>query len=106
MTAFHRSSRWAAFTRKVRPILSAQLPAPCVNAFTWDGCAGVVMPGQAFDVSHIISHNVDPAQPLSLEMVGVAHTRCNRRAGGREGRAKQQRKTGEDARLPPEGSGW
>ncbi|MGN7976522.1 hypothetical protein ACTJJ4_03030 [Microbacterium sp. 22195] len=109
MTRFHRTKEWASFSKKARPILAAALPLPCVNAYRWEGCRGVVMPGEAFDVAHIISHNVDPFQPLDMSMVGAAHQRCNRRAGAAEGgrkRAQQKARGGDDKRLPPAGSGW
>lgn len=109
MTAFHRSAAWAAFSKRARPILAASLPAPCVNAGRWAGCRGVVHPGEAFDVAHIVSHNVDPTQPLDLSRVGPAHRLCNRKAGAAEGGRKRARtrEGGPDAkRLPPAGSGW
>jgi hypothetical protein len=105
MSAIHRTKQWAKFTRMARPIITAQLPRPCVNH-----CGRMVEPGQRFDIGHLISHAIDPSQPLSLELVGPAHPGCNRQAGGREGRAKQLRKAQplqqQDQRLPREGSGW
>lgn len=106
MTAFHRSSRWAKFARKVRPVIQASLPAPCVNAFVWAGCRGVVHPDQKWDVAHRVSHHRDPFAPLSIEMVGPGHTKCNRIAGGKEGRQKQLARGRPNPRLPHEGSGW
>jgi hypothetical protein len=108
MTRFHRSKEWAAFSKKARPILAASLPLPCVNAYRWEGCRGVVHPGETFDVAHIVSHGVDPTQPLDMSRVGAAHSRCNRRAGAAEGGRKRaaQRKASNPKRLPPAGSGW
>lgn len=109
MTRFHRTKEWAAFSKRARPIIAASLPAPCVNAYRWSGCRGVVYPGEAFDVGHIVSHNVDPTQPLDMSRVGAAHRQCNRIAGAAEGgrkRARSRAGGADDKRLPPPGSGW
>ncbi len=104
VSAIHRTAEWGAFTRKVRPMIEATLPAPCVNPSAI--CPGLVEPGSRFDVAHLVSHHLDPSQPLTPSAVGPAHPRCNRVAGAKEGRAKQLRAKREDAKLPPEGSGW
>lgn len=101
MTAFHRSKEWLSFSRKVRPIIEAQLPLPCVQ-----GCGWPVLPGQRWDVSHLVSHHLNPFQPLTIEYVGPGHRHCNRSDGGKEGRAKQLQKKRDGKRLPPSGSGW
>lgn len=106
MTTFHRSSRWSSFSKKARPIIKAALPLPCVNAYAWEGCTGVVYPHEQFDVAHIISHHLDPFSALDMSSVGAAHSRCNRRAGGREGRAKQLKAKAENKKLPTADSGW
>lgn len=88
----------------MRPIIKATLPAPCINP--GPGCSGIVQPDDRFDVSHLTSHHLDPWQPLTAEMVGPAHVSCNRRAGGKEGRAKQIEVKRIDRRLPSVTSGW
>lgn len=100
MSAIHRTKEWARFTRKVRPTIAAALPSPCVE------CGRAVMPGQRFDVAHIISHARDPFQPLSPELVGPAHPSCNRSAGAKENRARQLQRKRDADRLPSADSGW
>lgn len=100
MSAFHRTARWMAFSRKMRAKIKPLLPLPCVE------CGWPVYPEQAWDVSHIVAYTNDPFQPLTPDSVGPGHRRCNSRDGGRIGRAKQASAKQDGSRLPKEGSGW
>jgi hypothetical protein len=104
MSAIHRTSKWGTFTRMARPIIARTLPAPCVDPKP--GCPGIVTPDQPWDVAHLVSHHLDPFQPLTLAAVGPAHRTCNRTQGGKEGRAKQLQARRTDQRLPDKDSGW
>ena len=104
MSAIHRTARWANFTSRVRPIIQAALPLPCVDPAP--GCPGLVQPTDKWDTAHLVAHVHDPFQALTLENVGPAHRSCNRKNGGKLGKAKQMATKRQDQRLPAEGSGW
>lgn len=104
LSAIHRTAAWGRFTRRVRPMIAATLPSPCIDPKP--GCAGLVLPGDRWDVAHIVSHHLDPMQPMTPEAVGPAHAACNRWHGAKEGRAKQLRAKRDDQRLPGADSGW
>ena len=77
----------------MRPIIKASLPAMCVD------CGGVVMPGQAFDVGHIVALS---AGGLNTQAnVGASHRGCNRRAGGAMGGAKTRATNKRRTEFPP-----
>jgi 5-methylcytosine-specific restriction endonuclease McrA len=93
MTAFHRTKEWYALTRKMRPLIKASLPQPCVD------CHRLVEDGEVWELGHIHSAALHPELALEPWNLGPSHRRCNRKAGGRMGAAKtnatKQRKTGE-----------
>lgn len=100
MSAIHRSSAWAKFTRKARPIIARTLPAPCVE------CGRPINPGERFHIAHIVAHAIDPTQPINLAHVGPGHPHCNITAGAKLGRQRQLARQRQDNRLPKEGSAW
>ena len=95
MASYHKSAQWQKFTRRVRPIIAATLPAPCVQP----RCQlhRPVEPEDKWDVAHL------PGVALgeeTVETVGPAHQRCNRSDGGKVGRAIQIAQTQTDRRFP------
>lgn len=102
MTAFHRSAAWQAFTKKVRPIISRALPLPCANAGAAQGCTGVVMPGDTFDISHIRGHDymLTLNRLPQLHEVGPAHPSCNRSAGAKLAASRRRAKRERENRTP------
>ena len=82
---------------RLRKIIAATLPAPCVNPRLCGGA--LVYPDQAWDVGHIGDSLARGDK--SPESVGPAHRKCNRSDGGRAGASKvnAQRKTNE-RKLP------
>lgn len=85
MTDYHRTPEWKAFTRQVRPMIQASLPAPCVNRCKK---GGIVAPGDRWDVAHLPGHDAYLRRgDLSINHVGPAHSSCNRSDGGRVGAA-------------------
>jgi hypothetical protein len=106
VTAYHRTSRWLTFTKKVRPVIQQTLPRPCVDPKP--GCPGAVQPGDLWDVAHLpgLEAHRNPWMPLSIDVVGPAHRSCNRSQGARMGRAKQLARTRTNTKLPGPESGW
>lgn len=74
----HHTPEVMAIMRKARPIIKAQLPAPCIR------CGGEVLPTSTWHVGH----RVDVAKGGDANDVGPEHARCNLSAGGRAGAAK------------------
>lgn len=93
MTATHKSKEWFAFTRRMRPIIAASLPQPCVD------CGQPVMRGDKWHVGHIIPDS--QGGPMQAWNCGPSHAKCNLSAGGRMGAAKTnaKRKTQRDNRT-------
>lgn len=94
MTAHHRTPAWQRFTARVRPIIRASLPAPCVNRCHY---GGIVHEGERFDVAHIVPPEYGGED--TIDNVGPAHPKCNRSEGGARGRAKQIKTKAEDRRM-------
>lgn len=80
MSANHKRDGTAYKLKKARPHIDARLPAPCVNRCK---LGGIVHPGQAYDVGHIIGKEAGGADVLSN--FGPAHVTCNRSDGGKIG---------------------
>lgn len=80
MSRNHRGPT-AAFLKRMRPIIKAQLPLPCVNPRP--GCPGIVEHVDAWDVAHVIA--LDNGGGNTPDNVGAAHAGCNRADGGRRG---------------------
>lgn len=83
MSQHHARSGWATISARYRPAIKASLPAPCVNRCTM---GGTVLPGQAFDVAHIV--DVAAGGSNARHNLGAAHQKCNRSDGGKLGAAK------------------
>ncbi len=94
MSRHHVEAGWTTISRKYRPIISAQLPLPCINPKA--GCPGLVQQGQLWDVAHV----GDLARGGDLHDIGPAHRHCNRSAGGRLGAAMTTAKRSTARRLP------
>jgi hypothetical protein len=79
MSRHHIAAGWSTISARMRPIIAAQLPLPCINPKA--GCPGLVQQGQLWDVAHVgdLATGGDPSQ------VGPAHRHCNRSAGGKLG---------------------
>lgn len=94
MSDFHRTARWKQLTAEVRPILQRQIDGGgtrCVNAGAWRGCSGWVLPGQRWQVAHILDAVKYPELRYSRTNLGAAHSKCNSSAGGKVGRQRQTR---------------
>lgn len=92
MSAVHRTAEWAAFTRKVRPMIEATLPARCIK------CPGIIRPGDRWQVGHLIDDAL--GGEMTMANVGPEHPRCNASSGGRLGAAIQSRKRSRAASFP------
>lgn len=94
MTGYHAGAEWARFVRYAKPILAAQLPAPCVNR-----CGKPVLPGQRWHVGHLPGHDhaLTHERP-TLQTVGPAHARCNTSAGAKLGNQLRAKRVARDVR--------
>lgn len=96
MSDFHRTARWKALTAEVRPTMQRQIDgggARCVNAGAGKRpCSGWVLPGERWQVAHILDAVKYPELRYSKANLGIAHSRCNASAGGTVGRERQTRK--------------
>jgi hypothetical protein len=75
----------------MRPIYAAQIKA---GRGICGRCGRQVIPGQKFDVGHIV-----PDGRVSRQNVRLEHEKCNRSAGGKAGRALQQSKKKKDTGM-------
>ena len=96
MSQHHRSPEWHRARRAVRTILTPRIArgehVPCVN------CGRPVLPGQRWDVGHLI--DADKGGTVSLSNLGAAHRHCNRSDGGRAGAIKTNQQSRRARRLP------
>jgi hypothetical protein len=83
MSRHHRANGTAYALAKARPSIRAGLPSPCVNACQY---TGIVYPGEAFDVGHIVGAEAGGTNDRSN--LGPAHVKCNRSDGGKVGAAR------------------
>lgn len=91
---YHAGAEWSRFTRMAKPIIKAQLPAPCVN-----GCGRLVYPEQRWHVGHLPGHDRGLTHEApTLQTVGPSHSRCNVSAGARLGHQLRQKKVARDVR--------
>ncbi|NRD25834.1 HNH endonuclease [Frigoribacterium sp. VKM Ac-2836] len=103
MTDHHRSRAWVKVRNRVRPIFQARINAggmPCVNRCVM---GGIVYPGQAWDVAHLIDAAKGGTDDMSN--LGAAHRRCNRSDGGTQGaiktnQARAQKRNAESRNQP------
>jgi hypothetical protein len=82
MSEVHRSPEYAKFAvarRKELKELIASGQAVCIEKKCYLG--RVMMPGQKFDIGHIISIKDWPEGMLVRENTGPSHQYCNRKAG-------------------------
>lgn len=89
MSEHHRTPEWMRVTRRVRPLIKATLPAPCVD------CQRPVYPADNWHVGHILA--AAHGGTNDAWNLGPTHARCNTRAGGKIGasisNAKRKKKT-------------
>ena len=82
MSQHHKRAKWDSRAAKARARIAASLPAPCVE------CGRPVIADMKWDVGHRV--------PLSLGGnvldYGPSHRGCNRKAGGRLGAAKTNKR--------------
>lgn len=89
MTGHHRTPEWARLRRRVRPIIAASLPRPCID------CGHPVHPEDRWQVGHVVAVSQGGSDDLSN--LGPSHAKgsgprgraCNQIAGGRMGAAIQ-----------------
>jgi 5-methylcytosine-specific restriction endonuclease McrA len=84
----HQASKHTTKEYRIRPILAAMLPAPCVE------CGQLVTPDQAWQVAHIVPAAM--GGDTTLDNCRPAHRSCNARAGAQLGNALA-RKARDDA---------
>lgn len=92
MSAHHRTAAWAATTRRMRPLINATLPAPCVD------CGRAVMLGDRYDVGHILAQSLGGSDDQFN--LGPSHISCNRKDGGRLGGLKSAKKRNRKTEIP------
>lgn len=101
MSEHHRTTAWSKVLRVQKPRVAAALPAPCI-----EGCGRMVEHGSTFDLGHIVSVADALMQGWTTQQIndpsnlGPAHPTCNRRNGGKAGRAKQVAARRQTRRLP------
>lgn len=79
MSQHHRRTKHTTFAPGLRAKLAPLLPLPCVE------CGQPVMPDQTWHLAHIVA--AAQGGRTTAGNTGVAHARCNLRAGGRLGAA-------------------
>lgn len=106
MSAHHRTSEWSRTVRVMRPIITASLPAPCID------CGRPVTRDQRWQVGHIVSAAQGKARGWSTQQInnpanlGPSHAKgpgqraCNQIAGGKLGAASSKAQRQRTRRLP------
>jgi 5-methylcytosine-specific restriction endonuclease McrA len=79
MSRHHAATHHSRDRGRVRAVIAAQLPMPCVE------CGHPVTAGQTWHVAHI--HPAMGGGRTTVDNCGPAHARCNLVAGGRMGAA-------------------
>jgi hypothetical protein len=92
MSRHHRAQKWTTHSPKLRKLIDAQLPLPCI------ACHRAVNPGDTYHVGH----RQDAAlggRPTSAN-TGPVHPGCNLRSGGKLGAriTNSKRQAGKDIR--------
>jgi hypothetical protein len=100
----HKDANWSTHSPKLRAMIKAALPLPCVDCGHW------VTEDDKWQVGHLPASDIANSGSISLEDVGPSHSRssvwprnCNQIAGGKAGAAKTNAKRRQDKRLP---EGW
>jgi hypothetical protein len=109
MTAHHRTPEWSKTTRTMRPRLQAAIDAGGARCID---CGRPIVPGQRWQVGHIVSVAQAKAQGWTTQQInapsnlGPSHAKspgqraCNQIAGGKLGAAASNKKRNEGKRLP------
>lgn len=83
MSRHHEAGGHVTKTKRIRPVLAAMLPLPCLE------CGRTVTTEQTWHVAHIIPAALGGT--TTLENVGPAHARCNTSAGAKLGNSIYRR---------------
>jgi 5-methylcytosine-specific restriction endonuclease McrA len=83
VSAIHRTTASLALHKKMRPLIAATLPSPCIQ------CHRPVLPDHPWQVGHILDAALHPDLALDPSNLGPVHRVCNARAGGKLGTAIQ-----------------
>lgn len=106
MSAHHRTAAWQRTTRSQRPIIAAQLPAPCID------CGQPVHASQRWQVGHRVAAAVAKRMGWSEEQInspsnlGPSHGKsrgqraCNQIAGGKLGAQRSRASRPSSRRMP------
>jgi hypothetical protein len=109
MTAHHRTPEWSKTTRTIRPRLQASINAGGVACID---CGRPVMPGQRWQVGHVVSvvqaraagwsvaQMNDPSNLGATHAKGPGQKACNQIEGGKLGAAASNKKRKEEKRFP------
>jgi len=104
MSQHHRDARWSSHSPKLRAVIAAALPLPCVD------CGRPVLPEHKWQVGHLPGVDIGSSGSLSIEDVGPSHSKsdlwprnCNQIAGGKLGAAKTNARRTNKQQLP---KGW
>lgn len=81
MSQWHIRTKHTTASTAIRKSLEARLPLPCIEP--GPGCPGLVVKGDRWHVAHIVP--ASQGGRTTLANCGVAHAKCNLRAGGRMG---------------------
>ena len=79
MSRHHARLKHSTGSKQLRREYAARLPLPCTE------CGRPVEPGQVWHVAHLTPAERDGA--TTRANTGIAHARCNTRAGGKRGAA-------------------
>jgi 5-methylcytosine-specific restriction endonuclease McrA len=79
MSQHHRRMKHTTHAPRVREMLAARLPLPCIE------CGQPVTAEQAWHVAHIVP--ASQGGQTNVNNCGAAHARCNLRSGGKLGAA-------------------
>lgn len=94
-------SRWGGRrVTELRKALAEQLPMPCAR------CGKPVMPGQRWDIGHIVGRDVDPELAWDPDNWRVEHAACNRAAGAAYVNRKRARQRPRRQRISPTSRDW
>ena len=92
MSRYHETTRHVAKASRIRPMIAASLPAPCLE------CGAIIYPGEKWHVAHITPAAL--GGDTTLDNCRAAHVSCNTSAGATLGNAlhRRARRAGEGMR--------
>lgn len=90
-------SKWGGRrVTRLRKQLEQLLPVTCAR------CGQLVLPGQRWDVGHVIGRDIAPELTWDPSQWRIEHAYCNRSQGAKYG----NRKRGRRRRIPPTSRDW